>query len=52
MVTLTKRKMSLVRFEYIIFALDAHTLLLHNYDKLSHIFSHILLVCNHMIFLM
>ena len=34
-----------------IFALDARALLLHNYDKLSRIFSCILLIRNHMIFL-
>ena len=39
------------RTHKVIFALDARTLLLHNYDKLSHIFSFILLIRNHMIFL-
>ena len=34
-----------------IFALDARALLLYNYDKLSRIFSCILLIRNHMIFL-
>ena len=43
--------MSLVGFEQIIFALDSHALLLHNYDKLSRIFLCILLKRNHMIFL-
>ena len=38
-------------FEQIIFALDARALLLRNYDKLSRIFSYILLIRNHMIFL-
>ena len=38
-------------FEYIIFVLDAHALLMLTYDKLSHLFSCILLTCNHMIFL-
>ena len=32
-----------------IFALDARALLPHNYDKLSRIFSYILLICNNMI---
>ena len=43
--------MSLAGFESIIFALDARALLLRNYDKLSRIFSRILLVSDHMIFL-
>ena len=43
--------MSIVGFELIIFALDARALLLHDYDKLSRIFSFILLISNHMIFL-
>ena len=43
--------MSLAGFEYIISALDASALLLHNYDKVSRIFSCILLRRNHMIFL-
>ena len=37
------------RFDLIIFALDAHSLLLHNYNKLSSIFSCILLIRNHII---
>ena len=37
--------------EKIIFALDARALLLHNYDKLSRIFSYILLIGTHMLFL-
>ena len=43
--------MSLAGFEYTIFALDARALLLHNYDKLSRVFSCLLLIGNHMIFL-
>ena len=43
--------MSLPGFEQNIFALDARTLLLHYYDKLSRIFSSLLLLGNHMIFL-
>ena len=43
--------MSLARFESIIFALDASALLLLNQDKLSRIFSFIVLIRNHMIFL-
>ena len=39
------------RFESIIFALDVRALLLRNYDKLSRVFSCILLIHNHMIFL-
>ena len=38
-------------FEKIAFALDARALLLYNYDKLSRIFSCILLIRNHIIFL-
>ena len=41
--------MSLAGFEYVIFALDARALLLHNYDKPSRIFSCIFLIRNHMI---
>ena len=43
--------MSLAGFEYTIFALDARALPLHNYDKLSRVFSCLLLTGNHMIFL-
>ena len=43
--------MSLAGFELIIFALDVRALLLRNYDKLSRIFSCILSIRNHMIFL-
>ena len=43
--------MSLAGFEYTIFALDARALPLHNYDKLSRVFSCLLLIGNHMIFL-
>ena len=43
--------MSLAGFEQNIFALDALTLLMHYYDKLSRIFSSLLLLRNHMIFL-
>ena len=52
MVVLTKRTMSLAGLEKIIFVLDVCTLLLHNYNKLSRIFSCILLKRNHMIFLL
>ena len=38
-------------FEYIIFALDARALLLYNYDKRPRIFSYILLIRNHITFL-
>ena len=41
----------LAGFELIIFALDVRALLLRNYDKLSRIFSCILSIRNHMIFL-
>ena len=43
--------MSFAGFEQNIFALDARTLLLHYYDKLSRIFSSLLLLRNHIIFL-
>ena len=43
--------MSLAGFEQNIFALDARTLLLHFYDRLSRIFSSLLLLRNHIIFL-
>ena len=39
------------RFEQIILALDARALPLHNYDKLSRIFSCMLLIRNHITFL-
>ena len=42
--------MSLAGFEYTIFALDARALPLHNYDKLSRVFSCLLLIRNHIIF--
>ena len=50
MVLLTERKMSLTGFEGIIFAFHVRASLLHNYHKLSRIFSCTLLIRNHMIF--
>ena len=50
-VVLTERTKSLAGFELIIFVVDARALLLHNYDKLSRIFSCISLIRNHVIFL-
>ena len=43
--------MSLAGSSKLIFAIDARALLLHNYDKLSHIFPCLLSIHNHMIFL-